>query len=104
MKLLLFAAFALSLILVVSAQCDFNALFTCGLRYANMVSTLYTCRLTAVCSYTLADLIYSPIIQFFNSQNFCLLFFFKAVLFFIHQNHHPLFSALADKVPILNLN
>ena len=40
MKSLLFAAFALSLILVVSSQCDINAVTTCTQDYARMVSKL----------------------------------------------------------------
>ena len=38
MKSLLFAAFALSLVLAVSAQCDLNAVLTCIQDYTNMVS------------------------------------------------------------------
>ena len=38
MKSLLFAAFVLSLILMVSAQCDINAVSTCVQDYLNMVS------------------------------------------------------------------
>lgn len=38
MKSLVFAAFALSLILAVSAQCDINAVLTCVQDYTNMVS------------------------------------------------------------------
>jgi len=41
-----------------------------------------------------------PIILFFYSQTFCLLFLSKLVLFFIY---HPLFSSLADKIPTLIL-
>lgn len=40
MKSLLFAAFVLSLILMVSAQCDLNAVITCTQDYLNMVSKL----------------------------------------------------------------
>ena len=40
MKSLLFAALALSLILMVSAQCDISAITTCTQNYANMVSEL----------------------------------------------------------------
>ena len=38
MKSLLFAAIALSLILMVSAQCDLNAVITCSTDFTNMVN------------------------------------------------------------------
>jgi hypothetical protein len=41
MKSLLFAAFALSFILMVSAQCDVDAYNACIQRYADMVSKLH---------------------------------------------------------------
>ena len=43
MKSLLFAAFALSLILVVSAQCDINDALSCVQDYTNMVCKLHAC-------------------------------------------------------------
>lgn len=43
MKSLLFAAFALSLIFMVSAQCDLNAVLTCSNDYASMVSKIKYC-------------------------------------------------------------
>ena len=53
MKSLLFAAFALSLILVVSAQCDIDtdAIVNCTQDYANMVSKLYLYNCIFVCGY-----------------------------------------------------
>ena len=53
MKMLLFAAFALSLILTVSAQdqCDVNAVQTCITNYANTVSKIY--RMTAAITGTI---------------------------------------------------
>ena len=55
MKSLLFAAFALSLILVVSAQCDPDAILNCTQDYARMVSKLdlqlyYVCVRLLYCS------------------------------------------------------
>ena len=50
MKFLLFAAFALSLILVVSAQqCDTNAVLTCTQDYTRMVSKLDLQLCVCVC-------------------------------------------------------
>jgi cell division protein FtsW (lipid II flippase) len=46
MKLLLFAAFALSLMLVVSAQCNLSAATTCTQNFVNMVRNQV--RLTAL--------------------------------------------------------
>ena len=40
MKSLLFATLALSLIFMVSAQCDLNAVTTCAQNFASMVSKL----------------------------------------------------------------
>ena len=53
MKSLLFAAFALSLILVVSAECNVSDVTTCSQDYANMVSKLhvYPYNCIRVCGY-----------------------------------------------------
>ena len=58
MKSLLYVALALSLILMVSAQCNINAVTTCTQNYANMVSKqgLHVCMQLSLYVYALSSI------------------------------------------------
>jgi hypothetical protein len=70
MKSLLFAAFALSLIIMISAQYDVNELFTCTQNYINSVSKLII-RLAAVRVCMCAVVVAISLLYTVNVMMFC---------------------------------